>query len=291
MIKDAPLISQNLVDDLGREIHLDDQPKRIISLAPNITEMIYAIGAEDKLVARSHACNFPEAVYELPEIETYPNIDKEQILAHKPDLVLATDEILPVETVLFFEQFNIPVYFQIFDSIGDIYRHIDLVGKLTQREHAAKNLVDSLSGIEKKIVSETSDEIKYPTIMLISVDPLIVVGGGSFMNELITNAGAKNVFADKPEKYPEVTAEEVIASNPEYILIPSRFASGNILNELISLHPEFEYLPAVELGHVFDDLNPDLIYRPGPRSVYGLAWITRTLHPSINAPDYFDEGE
>lgn len=291
LVENAPFVSLTITDDLEQEIALPEKPKTIISLSPGITETIYAIGAEDMLIARSDACNYPEWVEEKPGIKINPLLDRDSVLTFKSDLVFASDETVSTEEAMFFQSFKQPSYFQSFTSIGDIYRHIREMGKLLDHEAEANHLADSLETIEKLIVAETADEIKYSTVILISIDPLIVAGRGSFMHELIAKAGGKNAFEDKYEKYPLVTPEEMIKANVEFIIIPSGNSSQNMLNQLTGLYPQLAALPAVQLRQVFDNLPPEYILRPGPRTVEGLGMLTRVLHSGIDTQSFFEVPE
>ena len=289
MVENAPFISQTYTDDLNREVTLQETPKTIVSLAPGITEILYAIGAADLVIARSEACNYPEWVEDKPGIPLFPLLDRDSALSFHPDLFLASDETVSIEESLFFEEFDQSIYFQTYDSFPDIYRNIRRIGVLTGKEQLANHLADSLETIEKNIVAETFDEIKYSTVILISIDPLVVAGGSSFMNEMITKAGGKNPFSEKLEKYPVVTEEEMVQANIEFIILPTRNAGGNMLSHLTSRYPRLAILPAVQLGQVFDHLPKDLILRPGPRSIEGLALLTRALHASIDTQVFFSD--
>ena len=291
LVENAPFISQTYTDDLDRQVTLNETPKTVVSLAPGITETLYAIGAEDLLIARSDACNYPEWVEDKPGVPLYPLLDRDSALSFHPDLILASDETVSIEESLFFDGFNQPIYFQTYSSYSDIYRNIRTIGEIVGKEQEANHLADSLETIEQSIFEETKDEIKYNTVILISIDPLAVAGGGSFMNEMIAKAGGNNPFSKKYEKYPVVTEEEMVKANVEFIILPTRNSGGSMLSELTGRYPRLAALPAIQLGQVFDNLPKDLILRPGPRSVEGLAMLTRVLHVGIDTGKYFEEPE
>ena len=293
LVENAPFISQTYTDDFDREITLPESPKSVVSLSPGITEMIYAIGAEELLAARSDACNYPEWVEEKPGVPISPLLDRDSVLTFQSDLVFASDETVSAEEALFFDQFGQPVYFQSFTSLADIYRNIRSLGDILDHQKEADHLADSLETIEKLIIAETEDEIKYNTVILISINPLVVAGRGSYMHELIAKSGGHNPFENKYEKYPIVTEQEMLQANIEFMIIPSNNIGygQNLLNELTGTYPRLAALPAVQLSQVFDNIPREYIFRPGPRTVEGLAMLTRILHSSIDTQSFFEPEE
>jgi len=283
LVAEAPLISQPLTDDTGRQLQLDEPPARIVSLAPSITEMVFAIGAEDKLVARSQACSYPPEVKAYPEVTTFPQLDLEQLQATEADLVLTTDEIFTPEDLAHLERTGLQIYLQSYRGLPDVYRGIRDLGKLLDREAAANALADSLARLEARITDSTRGQVHYRTMVLVSNDPLKVVGGGSYINELIEKAGGLNIYAEKEEAYPVTTVEEILSLQPEYIIIPSK--QTGIYADLLVQYPPLYNTPAdvAKQVHVMD---PDLLYRPGPRMLRGLLELTHILHSPLT-PDRF----
>ena len=285
LIENAPLISKTYRDDLNREIFLRKTPVKIVSLAPSITEMLFAMGAGDLVAARSQACDYPEAARNKEILTTYPEIDIESMVVMEPDLVLATTEIIPKNLLPLFEKFKIPVYFQKFDSLSGITTNIRKLGALIERPEKAKHLADSLDRILQAITDSTRNKIKYGTMIVVSADPLIVIGGKGYINEMIQKAGGKNVFADLDEAYPTVTPEAILKAGPEYVVFPTRFDQDYA--ELVDRYPSLVRMPAAGLKQVFV-MDPDLIYRPGPRTMEGLAGLANILHSGLHTGDFFD---
>jgi iron complex transport system substrate-binding protein len=287
LVENAPLISQSYTDDTGRKVALPQAPKRIVSLAPNVTEMIYALGGEDKLVARSQACDYPEAVNDIPRVTTYPAFSLEEIKGTGGDLILTTDEIFSPDKVEQLSRLDIPIYLQSYQSLSDVYRGIRDLGKLLDRQEAANAVADSLADLEKRIVAETEDEVKYRTLIIVSAYPeILVVGGSGFLHELIENAGGRNIFADKNQAYYSTTVEEILYRQPEYLILPSE--NDQVYAELLSQHPALYNTPADEQKQVHV-VNPDWMYRPGPRMLEGLLQLTHILHTQLNR-DMFVSG-
>lgn len=275
LVEDAPIITTHFTDDQGTQLNLNTLPEKVISLAPNITEMIYAIGGQKKLIARSSACDFPTEASSLPAITTYPNLDTEGLIAQKPDMVLVTDEIFSPDVRAHLQAQGLQVYTQSYKSLADIYRNIRQTGKLLDVETQANRVADSLENIEKKVWAETQKVVKYRTIILVSEDPFIVVGGTGYLNELITKSGGENVFKDKKEPYAQTTLEEIVLSGPEYILLPTD--DPQMYSKLTMKYPMLWNTPAADQKHVFQ-VPADVFFRPGVRTISALLQTTNILH-------------
>lgn len=285
LVKNAPSISVSYTDATGREVKLKQIPRKVISLAPNITEMIYLIGAEAKLAARSQACDYPPEVYEVEEITTYPAIDREQLKSIGADMLLATDELFGPDAIGSIEEVGLPVYLQAYDSLPMVFDAIRTLGKILETEEQSNAVADSLDDLLSRIVESTRPEIKYGTLVLVSSDPLIVVGGKGFLNEMIQKAGGKNVMKELENAYAKATVESILAAQPEYIILPSK--SDQAYADLISLYPALINTPADKSKQVYI-VDPDLFYRPGPRMMDGLLELTGILHSTLNRGQFVE---
>jgi iron complex transport system substrate-binding protein len=282
LVQNAPLISRSFKDDYGRSMVLSRVPTRVVSLAANITETIYAIGAEKRVAGVSHDSDYPRAASGLPFVITYPDFDLPSVVALNPDLVLASTEIHDSGISSFFDRYKVNLHFQDYPDMASIFESIREIGQMLASEEAANHLADSLAAQTKMIADSTAGQIKYKTVIVLGIDPITVVGSKSFMNDMITKAGGSNPFGILPGKYPTVTADQFILAAPEYVLIPTH--NDRAWNDLIALHPEIHTkIPATELNHIFQ-MEPEAIVRPGPRIVEGLAYITRVLHSRVNLP-------
>ena len=285
LIQDAPLISLKFKDDLDREIALPRSPERVISLAPNITEVIFAIGGEKKLVAVSQACNYPFEATELDQVQTYPEIHLESMIQKKSDLVLGTDEVISERYINEFENAGLKLYFQKYSNTEDVYRNIINTGKLLDLEENAVHLADSLRIVEQRLKDSTDLQIKYGTMILISVEPLTIVAGKSFINQMIIDAGGKNVFDYLTERYAEVTPQAILQANPEVVIIPS--SNDKEFQNLINQYPNLANLKAVADHRVYA-MDPNLVFRPGPRVIEGAVVMANILHSHLNPYDFLE---
>lgn len=280
MIEEAPYLTMRFRDDAGRDLKMKEHPKRIISLAPSLTEMIFACGGGDKLVARSQSSDYPPEATYLPEVVSFPSPDFEAMIDLEADLVFGTDEILPARLIPSFDKLNLPVFLQHYDSLADVIRNIRVTGQILGTDSIAKHLADSLEQKLNSIRQQTTGQIAYPCFVIVSAEPLIVAGGSSYVNDLLVKAGAKNIFGEMNEAYPKVTPEAILAANPEFIIVPDE--NGQLYADLMVRYPVLAKMPAAGTGQVFA-VDPDLIFRPGPRIFEGLEILTRIFHPSIQA--------
>lgn len=285
LVEQAPSIAQTYVDQTDREIALPKRPDRVISLAPSITEIVFAIGAQRKLVARTTACDYPAEVAEVPAVEVYPNLDLEQLKAHQPELLLATDEIFTPDDLQMMDRLGLPIYLQHFDSLADVYAGIRDLGQLLEVQSRANEIADSLQALEQRIRDSTVNQVKYRTMILISNDPLMVAGGGGYLNRLIEAAGGTNAFGQVDEAYFNTTVEQILKMQPEVLVIPSR--RPNVYAELLNQYPPLYNTPA-DVNKQVHVIDPDLIYRPGPRLLQGLLEMTNVLHAKLT-PSVFLE--
>jgi iron complex transport system substrate-binding protein len=285
LVEQAPLISAKFTDDTGREIHLHSAPRKVVSIAPNITETIFAIGAQDLLAARSQACDYPPEAFAVPEITTFPSLDREELLATAADLILTTDEIFSPDDIAQLEKLGIPVYLQRYRTLADVYHGIRSLGEMLDRSAAANTLADSLANLEKKITQVTDNQVHYGTLILISPDPLVVAGGGGFLNELIIKAGGRNVFEKVEAPYHTTTVEEILSLGPEYLILP--FKDPQIYSEILIRYPYLQNTPADINKQVFL-ADPDIFYRPGPRTIEALLELTHILHSQLNPQQFLN---
>jgi iron complex transport system substrate-binding protein len=280
LINSAPLISHGFKDYYGRQVTLRRLPVRVVSLANSITETIYAIGAQDRLVAVSHDSDFPSDANTKPNMVTYPSFDLPTVAEFTPDLVLASTEIHDKRIASFFDRVKMNLYFENYETLEDIFESIRITGQMLGHEPQANHLADSLALLTKQITDSTAGQIKYNTVIVLGIDPIIVVGGKSFMNDLLIKAGGKNAFGATNEKYPTISPADFLKAAPEYVILPT--ANDKAWNDLVAMHPEIQLnTPAAQDHHVFQ-VEPEVIVRPGPRIVEGLAYLTRVLHSRVS---------
>lgn len=273
----ANLAPRTFVDDLDRKIYLAKAPTRIVSLAPSITEVLYAIGSSEELVGVTQYCDYPPEARLKPKVGyTHPNL--ESIVALHPDLVLAPREFLRADFLGKLEQLKISTF--IFDAktIEDVLSHIQTLGRMLGRSASADALAAQMRQRITEIKTRTAT-LPHPRLLyVLNSEPLITVGPGSFIDQLIKLAGGTNVAARAKTPYPRLNMEEVLKEDPELLIFPVGTAEG-IPDSEQQVWKRWATLSAVKHGR-FHHIPSDLLNRPGPRIVQGLETLARTIHPN-----------
>lgn len=263
-----------LTDDLQRQVTLPRSASRIVSLAPSITESLFAIGAGDQVIGVTDYCNFPPEARSCRRVGGMINPSIETIVGLAPDLIVVSMEGNTRQDFTTLTALRIPVFVCNPRSFEGINRSLRQLGSLTGRLREATRLTDSLSRRAARLRIEGSQR-RTPMLLLVSVQPLMAVGAGTFLHELITVAGGNNLAASTGLTYPSLSREMVLTADPDVLLVTSDALDSSEI--LASLYPEWTRLSAVRTGHVYR-VDADLISRPGPRSIEGLALLISLLH-------------
>ena len=285
----ANLAPRTFLDDMGRKLFLAKHPTRIISLAPSITEILFAIGLDEEIVGVTEFCDYPEKAKEKTKVGyAQPNI--ESIVALQPDLILAPKSFMRVDLLKKLEQLKIPTFILEPHTVEEIMAHIKLLGRMVGRSEAANEKTTSL----RKQIVELTDRLKgrkHPSLLyVLNSEPLITVGPGSFIHHLIELAGGRNAAEQATTPYPRLTLEEVLRQNPDILLFqwvvlkasrrPNK-TDGN----------DGRPLRAVQEGKLFQ-VQSDLLNRPGPRVIEGITTFDYScLHPDVSLDETIDESD
>jgi iron complex transport system substrate-binding protein len=267
-----------LLDDLHRQVTLQRPATRIVSLAPSITESLFAIGAGDQVVGVTDYCNFPPQVRFCHRVGGMINPSIETIVGLSPDLIIVSMEGNQRQDFTTLTGLKVPVFVTNPRTLEGINQSLRQLGTLTGRTREAAKLVDTLSRRTAQLLAAGNNR-RTPTILFVSVQPLMAVGAKTFLNELVTAAGGDNLAAASGLTYPSLSREMVLTEDPEVMLITSDAIDST--ESITALYPEWTQLSAVRSGHVYR-INPDIVSRPGPRAVDGLAMLIsyfRTGHP------------
>ena len=265
---------QYVVDDLGRLVAVNGTPQRIISLAPSNTEILFALGLGDEVVAVTMYCDYPAEALDKEKVGDYYGPDIEKIIALQPDLILATDfhrfDLIPA-----LEQQGFAVFAVAPQTLDDVLESIQKIGEITGREAEASQLVNGMRSKIEEIEEQTKELEQKPSVLYMTWhDPMWTVGRNTWIDELINMAGGMNIFSENFEGGAMVQIEWVVLLDPE-IIITSEWSYDWALNatELASTN-------ASKTGRIytFDD---DLAQRPGPRLIQGLDWFAYLIHPGI----------
>ena len=260
------------VDDAGTTLELARPARRIVSLAPHATEMLFAAGAGAAVIAVTAHSDYPPAARKLPRVADAAMIDLENIVALQPDLVVAWPYTAPQQLAAL-RSLKIPVFFSHPRTIGGIASDIEKLGALAGTGHeaakAAKALRERHAALEAKYKAAPPISVFYE----IWNRPLYTIGGNHLISEAIAVCGGRNIFASQSLPAPEVNLEAVIAAAPQ-VIVGADDAGGR--PAWLSEWSRWPDLPAVRDGNVIV-ANGDLLHRPGPRFVDGVAQLCAEL--------------
>ena len=258
----------SITDDFGRNVTLEKIPERIISLSPTNTEILFAIGAGDKVVGVTEYCNYPEEAKEREKVGGVSTVSMEKVVSLEPDLVLG-DELNGKETFERLEELNVTVVGLNPVNVSGILDDIMLVGRIMGEETNASALVANMTQRIEEIKNKTGD-VKRPKVAHITWhDPIWVTGSGTVQDEVIEIAGGENVFSDLKD-WDTVSLEKFIDRNPDVIIVPSGtgmdIANKNIVYDYIINEPRLKGVNAVKNNRVYV-IDTDIVCRGGPRIV------------------------
>jgi len=268
--------TQYIVDDLGRLVAINGTPQRIISLAPSNTEILFALSLGDKVVGVTDLCNYPPEALNKTKVGGYYGPDIEKIIALQPDLILATDfhrfELIPT-----LEEQGFTVFAVAPQTLDDVLKSIQKVGKVTGKEEEATELVNDMQSKIEEIQELTQGLGERPQLFYVTWhNPIWTVGRNTWIDDLIWIAGGNNTFSQYFESGAMVEIEWVLFCNPEVIIT----SSWPDVYEWAMNSTELEVTAARQSGRIYQS-NDDLVQRPGPRLVKGLEWFAHFIHPDV----------
>ncbi len=268
-----------VTDQVGRKIQVPDDPARVIALAPSITEIVYDLGRQEKLVGATEYSTYPPAAQALPRVGSYVRLDIEKIVALKPDLCLAIKDGNPKHIVDRIVSLGIPVYVINPRNLDQIMDAISRIGSLMGAEESARQLVEVMAKRIEKVRARVKKDRHSPRVFFqIDAEPLFSAGTDTFIHELIVLAGGTNTTAGEVA-YPRYSWEDIIVLQPELVLISS-MAGGLSPEYLVGSWKKWDQLDAVKNDRIFV-VNAELFDRPTPRLVDGLEVIAAIMHPDL----------
>jgi len=268
-------VTRIMKDDLGRTVSLPVPVHRVVSLAPNLTEIVFAVGGGNLLVGRTSYCDFPPEAKSIPVVGDTGTPNLERIIAVKPQVVLvSTSSQLEVFTQQLQNQ-NVAVFVTDPHDLEGIFRSVAQIGEMLGKKEQATQLVQKLrertNAVEAAVKQKPSVRVFYQ----VSAEPLYTIGREAFVTDLIRRAGGVSVTADVPGAWPKYSAESALAAKPEAIILPTGGSMG-AANSAVT--DALRQSPAALGGRVYK-INDDHLARPGPRVVDGLEEMARALHP------------
>ena len=278
----------DLVDDLGYSLTLTSPPERIVSLAPSNTEILFAIGAGDKVVGVSDFCNYPYNfaawidIGNMTSIGNYYDPSVEPIIALNPDLILATTGSLEAAENLRTLGYNVLVIEP--RNFTFVLRDILLVGRATNNYDKAVALESEIKQRIDTVTAKAAEAAAKPKVYHeVWHEPLMSAGPETFIDELMALAGGTNIFNDAETSWPTVSSESIIDKNPEVMIFPDMYMGRANFYETIEAvknRPGWDSIAAVQNDAIYE-INADIISRSGPRLADALEIMAKMIHPEI----------
>lgn len=273
--------TRTVIDETGRVVRVPARIERVISLAPNLTEIVYALGQEDRLVGITNQCDFPAAAGGKARVGDVINPSLERIIELKPDVVLGTTVGNRRETVDALEHVGIALYGVAPRSVDGILTSIRHVAELLEVPQAGEELAARLEERLEALPRRLADRRRPQVLFIIWLEPLLTAGGDTFLNDILQRAGADSVTADIGEDWPRLSLEVMIERDPDYLVLPRTPSLVARLAELAT-RPPWSRLRAVEQHHIV--WLDESVMRPGPRIAEAIESLARALHPEAFSP-------
>lgn len=261
--------SLTVQDDLGRKVTVTRNVERVISLAPSLTEMVYAIGAGEKLIGVTTYCNFPEEAKAVQKVGDTQTPDLERIIALRPDVILVSTDSQLQSFMQTLDERGIAVYVIQSKDVADVLSDMKRLGTLLGAEKTAD---DTVASLQKRVeaLPHPANISPAKVFVQISREPLFTIGTDSFITKLVETAGGVSVTKDIPSGYPKLSKETAAASDPDLIIL-SDSEDNREPNDA------FANSRAVKNGRIYR-IDADILSRPGPRMVDALEQMSRMIN-------------
>jgi iron complex transport system substrate-binding protein len=276
-----------VTDDEGTTVDVAARPEKIVSLTPATTEILFAIGAGDRVVATDDGSDYPDEAVSLPDVATFSSVDVEKVVALEPDLVLAGGlGFTPADAITRLRDLDLPVIVVYAPSVDGVYKDIEMIGTATGTAEAATTLTADMKSDMQSVNGAVSSQSPKPRVLYeVGYDDttgaIYAPADDSFVAEMVTLAGADTITTGDPNTY-EISLEALIAKDPELIVLGTNpFYSPT--PDSVAARPGWDALTAVRDG----DIRPvrDIeITRPGPRLPIGLRNLVQVIWPDVALP-------
>lgn len=275
LLAQAPVVVE---DALGQSFQWMRPPQRIVALSPSVTENLFAVGAGEQVVGVSAYSEYPPEATRLPVVADAVQIHLERLLSLEPDLVVADLQLVEAH-VERLATLNVPVFAVNVPDLEALFDTLLLLGRVTGHEATAQELVASLRARVAAVEARTAAlPAEQRPLVFVEVwhEPLMTAGPGSFIDELVTLAGGRNLAHDAPNPWPTYSVETVLARDPEVIVLTNRY------RDQVLARPAWQEVRAIQTGQVYE-VEPDWLTITGPRLVDGLEVLAGLFHP-LEAP-------
>ncbi len=267
-------------DDLNRTISFSQVPKRVITLAPNLTEFFYSLGLGNKIVANTTYCNYPPQAKLKEKVGDLISLNFEKILSLKPDLIFITVEGNSKSNFSRLLDLGLNVFVSNPRNYKGIKKTLTDIASIFGREKAARRLIAQWDSTVNRVYKLSRKRNALKTMFVVSLSPLMLAGKNTFINSFLQICNLQNIASAAPSNYPIFNREKILQINPEVILLPEGMTK-NIKVDLLAAYPEWRGLNAIKGNKIFL-LPPDLFLRPGPRFVQAVKYLFQKIEGSQN---------
>jgi iron complex transport system substrate-binding protein len=265
-----------LTDEIGRKVKISNAPKKIISLAPNITEILFALELDEEILAVTDFCDYPNAALTKPKIGGFVNPSIEMIISLNPDLVIATRDGNRRETIQRLNDLGLSVYVINPKGFDGVMKTIQNIGEVVGRQDEERKIVTALRTKRENILALTQSLPKPRVFFQVGEAPIITVGRETLANDLIRLAGGRSISENEAINYPHYSIETIMFKAPEVIIISSMESKRDYLNS-VKKWQNWKSIPAVKKNAIYV-VDSNLVDRPSPRIGEGLETIVRMIH-------------
>ena len=268
-----------LIDEIGRKVEILHSAKRIVSMAPSITEILFALGLNEELVGVTDFCDYPEAALAKPRIGGFVNPKIERIVSLKPDLILATRDGNRMETVHRIEDLGFPIFVIDPKGFDGVMKTIKNIGEIVLRQEESTKIVRDMMTRKENVARLTRPLSKPKVFFQMGYAPMMTVGKGSLADDLIRMAGGRSISEDESMSYKLYSIETILSKAPEVIIVSSMEHKRDH-SHFLKMWQKWKTIPAVKMNAVYL-IDSNLVDRPSPRIVEGLETIVKMIHPEI----------
>lgn len=278
----AAAFPMTLTDDEGTSVEIPAEPERIVSLTPATTEILFAIGAGERVVATTDFDDYPPEAVELPDVASYTSVDVERIVGLEADLVIAGGNLFnDPEAIARLRTLGVPVVVVYAETVDEVFADIELVGAAAGLADAARDLTASMRAAFDQIAAATA-ALPRPRVFyeLDATNEIYTAADDSFIEEMIVLAGGDPITTGSRTDF-AISVERLIAADPEVIVLGD--AAYGVTPEAVSARPGWDVMTAVRDGAI-RGVNDLIVTRPGPRLVDGLRELALAIHPEAAIP-------
>ena len=265
----APEASRTFTDEIGRTVKVTPNPQRIVSLAPSVTETLFALGLDNRVVGVTSFCDYPPEAKTKESVGDTQRPSLEKIIALKPDLVIISTASQLEQSLRHLDEVQIPAYVSNPRDLEGMLTSIESIGEITGVRDRANEVTRQLRTRIEAVRTRIATRPQPAVFLILGCEPLITAGASSFITDLITRAGGRSISAEEPADYPQFSLETAIGRKPEVIFLQAGSEK---------LPTRLGQTPAAREGRVYT-LPDELLLRPGPRIVDGLESMAARIHP------------